>query len=607
MEILVSDIEFIKAIPKLPGIYRFYTANDAANIHGELLYIGKAVNLQNRIKSYFQKTESLSPRIRLMVSKIFRIEITVTYNEASALILENNLIKHLKPKYNIIFRDDKSYPLIRLSLHDFPKLDSFRGKVNSDTHIYFGPYPNSYGVLQNLDLIGKLFKLRNCTDAVLASRSRPCIMYQIKRCSAPCVNLITKDGYAISVGLAVDFLNGKYSTIIETLTHKMQNYAELMEFEKASVIRDRLNLIMHISSSQIISSYQQPLSADIIICESYAEKVFIYLIILRNGLYIGDKNFILDNPDESVAKVVEVFLESYYSDSRNTQNIFTKYELTDKFKQLFFQALNIKVSTGRYKQVEQLYKMGQINLGKIINQYHGGMELKQIAAELANKLNLSDIHRIECIDVSHNHGENTVGSIVVYEDGVINHNKYRRYNLNVDSSGNPIRGNDLLAMKTILKRRFSNHESYLPDIILIDGGSLQLNILKNILDEYELCDRIRGLAIFKGERRDPKFDQIIIDDGVILKYSEDSRLFKLLHLLRDEAHRFAITGHRKKQIKKMSYSELDEIQNLGTKKKKALLAHFGSVKNIAHASVSDLQSVVGIGNVLAQQIYAYFH
>ncbi|MBP9741833.1 MAG: excinuclease ABC subunit UvrC [Burkholderiales bacterium] len=607
MEILVSDRDFVKAIPKLPGIYRFYTASDASNIHGELLYIGKAVNLQNRIKSYFQKTENLSPRIQLMVSKIFRIEITVTYNEASALILENNLIKHLKPKYNIIFRDDKSYPLIRLSQHDFPKLDSFRGKVDNDTHTYFGPYPNSYGVRQNLDLISKIFKLRNCSDVVFAARTRPCIMYEIKRCSAPCVNLITKKDYAASVALAVDFLNGKYSTIIEKLTQEMLQHAENMEFEKASVIRDQLNLIKHISSSQIINSYQQPLSADIIICEGYGEKVFIYLIILRNGLYIGDKHFILNNPDNSISKVVEVFLESYYSDSRNTQSVFTQYELTDKFKQLFFQALNIKISNGRYKQVEQLYKMGQINLGKIINQYQDGIELKQIAAELASILNLANIRRIECIDVSHNHGENTVGSIVVYEDGIIDHNKYRRYNLNVDSSGSLIRGNDLLAMKTILQRRLNNHELHLPDVILIDGGSLQLNILKNILDDYELCDRIRGLAIFKGERRNPKLDQIIIDDGKTLKYSENNQLFKLLHLLRDEAHRFAITGHRKKQVKKMSYSELDEIQNLGAKKKKALLAHFGSVKSIANASVSDLQKVVGIGNVLAQQIYAYFH
>ncbi|MDQ5920051.1 MAG: excinuclease subunit [Pseudomonadota bacterium] len=631
MNILVSDPNFIKVIPKLPGVYRFYAIREVKNCgdkqdeYGdyELLYVGKALNLYNRVKSYFQKSNNLSPRISLMVAKVHSIEITVTENEVSALILENNLIKSLKPKYNIIFRDDKSYPLIRLSKHEFPRLDSFRKKMDAGnlSDNLFGPYPNSFAVKQNLDLIGKLFKLRNCTDAVFSSRTRPCIMYEIKRCSAPCVHLVSKADYAVQVALAIDFLKGKYASVLDSLTAQMYQLSDHMEFEKAAVVRDRLNQIKHISSSQIINSYNQPMSADLIICRGDEAKVFIYLIILRNGLYVGDKSFILDNLDDDVSQVVEAFLENYYlgsthnaiSEAANTsynynaQGIFTKFSLRDEFKQLFFKACNIKISQGRYKQIKKLYQMGEVNLRNIINQYQGMHYFNNAAGYLANLLNLNEIKRIECIDVSHHQGDNTVASIVVYENGVIDHSKYRRYNLATDLSGRPVGGNDLLAMQTVLERRLQNKELKLPDVILVDGGQLQLDILKNILKNAKLYDRMRGLAIFKGERRDPTLDRVLVDNGDVLGYANHPLLFRLLQGLRDEAHRFAITGHRKRQVKKMSQSQLDDIPNLGIKKKKALLAHFGSVKSIMNAGVADLQNVVGIGSVLAEHIYRYFH
>lgn len=606
MELLVSNPGFIKEIPKNPGVYRFYAAKDDTNIEEELLYVGKALNLQYRVKSYFQKSSSLSPRISLMVTKIARIEITVTENEVSALILENNLIKSLKPKYNIIFRDDKTYPLIRLSKHEFPKMENYRGKPNLYDR-FFGPFPNSYALRQSLDMIGRLFRLRTCTDASFAMRDRPCMLYQIKRCDAPCVSYISQADYAKQVDLAVDFMQGNYSQIMHDLTLQMNELASAMEFEKASVVRDKIGLIKQLSRSQIINNYDEPLSADLVFCEGLANKVFIYLIILRNGIYIGDKHFILANPDASAGEVFEVFLEGYYLANPATTNVFTTFNLSDEFKKLLVSACGVKISHNITEQVKKLYNMGMVNLHKIIEQSQGDNVLFDAAVKLAKLLDLDKVERIECIDISHNQGENTVASLVVYENGKIDNNKYRRYNLDTDLDGNLINGDDLLAMETVIKRRFLSQELKLPDVILLDGGQLQYDAVKMILNSLGLYGKIRLVAIFKGERRDPVFDQVVLPDGLILRYQDEKLLFKLLQGLRDEAHRFAITGHRKKQVKKMVVSKLNDIPNIGTKKKQALIASFGSVKDVANASIDELCKVNGIGLILANQIYAYFH
>jgi excinuclease ABC subunit C len=603
MQFLVSSPDFIKHIPHEPGVYRFYALADSSSELGELLYVGKALDLYKRVKSYFQKSQALSPRISLMVSKIHKIEITLTENEVSALILENNLIKSLKPKYNIIFRDDKSYPLIRLSGHAYPKLDSFRGKPNNSKCSYFGPYPNSTAVRQNIDMIGRIFKLRTCSDNVLASRVRPCILYEIKRCTAPCVNLVSEADYHIQVTQAIDFLNGKFALVIDNLSRQMYDFADKMEFEQAALIRDRLGLIKHISANQIINNYNEPLSADLILCDTQANKVLIYLIILRNGLYIGDKHFVLDNVDDDVNSIVEIFLENYYLENRNTKHIYTEFNLSLKFKALFFKAFAIKIGYSSNQQVQKLYQMGRINLHKITLQSPRGFELA--ADKLAKLLDIQSIKRIECIDISHNHGEDTVASLVVYQNGIIDHAKYRKYNLQLDSAGNPINGNDILAMEVVLRRRLANSEMELPELILVDGGKLQLETLKMVLIDMGLYDKIRLLALFKGERRDPLFDRLLFEDGRIISY--EASMFGLLQELRDEAHRFAITGHRKRQIKKMTISILSEIPNLGVQKKRALLAHFGSVKAIANAKMDELKQVNGIGDALADQIYSFFH
>ncbi len=602
MQILVSVPDFIKNIPHEPGVYRFYKESSDTSSLGELLYVGKALDVYKRVKSYFQKSQALSPRISLMVSKIHTIEITVTENEVSALILENNLIKNLKPKYNIIFRDDKSYPLLRLSNHTYPKLDSYRGKPNGKDS-YFGPYPNGTAIRQNLDMIGRIFKLRTCTDSAFKNRVRPCVLYEIQRCTAPCVNLVSEVDYHNQVTQTIDFLNGKFAKVIDNLTKQMYDFAEKMEFEQAAIVRDRLGVIKHINANQIINNYNEPISADLVLCENSVNKVFIYLIILRNGLYIGDKHFVLDNIDNDIANIFEIFLESYYLEDRSTKQIYCEFNVSEEFKYLFHKAIGITITSTKSNQVQQLYQMGYVNLNRIIEQSSKGLEGN--ADKIAALLGMKSLKRIECIDISHNHGENTVGGLVVYSNGIIDHSKYRKYNLSQDYNKMAINGNDLIAMETVLRRRLSNTEMPLPELILIDGGKLQLETLKMVLIDMNLCDKIRCLGIYKGEHRNPLFDRLLLEDGRVISY--DASIFGLLQSLRDEAHRFAITGHRKRQIKKMTISVLSEIPNLGVHKKRALLAHFGSAKAIAEAKIDELKQVNGIGDILANQIYSFFH
>ncbi|MFN8769402.1 MAG: excinuclease ABC subunit UvrC [Neisseriaceae bacterium] len=592
MKLSIKQKDFLNKIPKSPGVYRFFAEDN------ELLYVGKAINLYKRVKSYFQKQYNTSPRIALMVAKISYLEITITENETSALILENNLIKELKPKYNIIFRDDKTYPLIRITGHQFPKIDYYRGKTLK-SNVYFGPYPNATATKQTIDTIQRIFKLRTCSDSFFNNRTRPCILYQIKRCTAPCVGYVDIKQYKDQIDSAKDFLNGKYNELLELLSKKMYDASELMDFETAATIRDEITMIKQIQVNQIITSHNKALSADLIIHDIVSNKLHIYLIVIRNGMYIGDNNFVVDVIDEDYINSLEVFLENYYLNNRNTKLIILETVLDKEFIQFFASALQIKIDNKISDKVEGLFAMGKINLRNIIesNDSHIIDAINVLSHELD-----SIVNRIECIDVSHNQGENAVASIVVFDNGIIDNSQYRKFNLPIE-----VNGNDLLAMEMVLNRRLTKVDSKLPDVILVDGGKLQFETVKNIISKHSLCGKIKVVAIFKGEKRNPKLDRLILEDTRIISYKDASNLFRLLQKLRDEAHRFAITGHRKKQVKKMSNSVIVEIPNVGMKTRKALLLHFGSVKAIAEASVNDLQEVVGIGNVLANQIYSYFH
>jgi excinuclease ABC subunit C len=590
---VVPDFSFINQLPDAPGVYRFF------GVDGTLLYVGKAISLIKRVRSYFRRDNSISPRISLMVSKIAKIEITVTENEASALILENNLIKNAHPKYNIVFRDDKSYPYIRVSHHQFPLIEYTRRKPDKLAD-YFGPYPNSFAVKETLELLQRLFKLRTCADAVFANRSRPCMLYQIERCSAPCVDKISKDEYSNLIKNATAFLSGNYSDLIDRMSSDMYAAAELLRFEEASSLRDKIAAIKQVQDKQIITSSSEVVNGDLVTYIEQNGMVFIYLIMLRNGVYIGDKHFEIKIVDE--VNMQEAFVEEYYTSRQDVAKIYCDFPIDVAFAKFMFEARKIKLQEAKTnKRIVELFKMAQTNLQIIVDNYKKGTVYDGGAARLSEFLNLK-VNRVECYDTSHHHGSSAVTSMVVYEDGIINNNLYRKFNLPLT-----INGDDLLALSTVLNRRLMNKTLPLPEVILVDGGKTQLEETKNILEELGFHDKIKAIAIYKGENRKPELDRVIIDTNLELNYHDEPQLFKLLQALRDEAHRFAITGHRKQQVNKMKHSRLEDIPGIGAQKRKALIAFFGSSQLVAAATVEELCQIKGIGPELANQIYSYFH
>lgn len=590
---VAADLSFLKQLPDAPGVYRFFATD------GTLLYVGKAISLFKRVRSYFRRDSSVSPRISLMIAKIASIEITVTENEASALILENNLIKNARPKYNIVFRDDKSYPYIRVSQHQFPLIEYTRHKPDKLAS-YFGPYPNSSAAKETLELLQRLFKLRTCADPVFANRSRPCMLYQIERCSAPCVGKISEDEYSHLIKNAVTFLSGNYTELVNKMSSEMYLAAELLKFEEASALRDKIAAIKQVQDRQIISSSAEAVSGDLASSVEYGGITFIYLIMLRNGIYIGDKHFEIKIVDE--INMVEAFFEEYYALRQDTTTVYCDFSIDEKFVKFMLETKNIKIQEVKAnKRMNELFKMAQVNLQIIIENYGKGNQYKKGVARLSQLLE-RDINRIECYDTSHHHGSSAVTSMVVYEDGLINNSLYRKFNLPAI-----INGDDLLALSTVLNRRLANKTLPTPEVILVDGGKTQLEETKNILEQLGFHDKIKAIAIYKGENRRPELDRVIINTNLELNYHDEPQLFKLLQTLRDEAHRFAITGHRKKQVNKMKHSRLEDIPGIGVQKRKALMAFFGSSQLVAAATVEDLCQVTGIGPELATQIYSYFH
>ena len=588
------DNSFFFFFSHSPGVYRYYNADEL------LLYVGKALDLHKRVKSYFQKKIDLSPRIGLMVSKIHSIELTVTENETSALLLESNLIKSLKPKYNIIFRDDKSYPYIKISTHQYPLIEYFRGKPQARDTL-FGPYPNPYVVRENLDLLQRLFKLRTCTDGSFANRSRPCMLYQVNLCCAPCVAKVSPAQYAEYVKYAKDFLRGNFSDLVAKLSQQMYQFAEQLEFEQASSLRDKIGLIRELQHKQIVSDSNLPINSDILLTREYNQQLFIYLIIIRNGLYVGDKHFAQRLVD-SKELILEAFLESYYRSEQLTRLIYLDQALNSDFNEYFYKIYGLKLVYGFKGRLAELALMGRKNLEKVIENSHLDNIYIDACSKLATLLQVERVNRIECYDTSHNHGSSAVAAMTVYANGKIDHSLYRKFNLS-DS----INGDDLLALETVLKRRLANKELPVPEVILVDGGKTQLAISKKLIDELGFCDKIKLIAIFKGEQRKAEFDKVIIDTTTELTFLDEPLLFKLLQTLRDEAHRFAITGHRKKQQQRMQTSQLEDIAGIGASKRKALIAFFGSATAVANAGIEQLQQVDGVGVELANSIYKHFH
>ena len=614
----------LKRIPGLPGVYRFF---DEA---GHILYVGKAKDLKKRVSSYFQRTQ-LSPRIERMVKRIIRFEITVTRTETEALILENNLIKEHSPPFNILFRDDKSYPYLMLSGHDYPRLASYRGKVDRRNR-YFGPFPNSWAVRNSVQILQKVFRLRTCEDSVFKNRSRPCLLHQIHRCSAPCVGMLSKDQYSQDVQQALRFLEGDHRAVLADLEVEMEEHSVAMEFEMAAIIRDRiadLSSVLQQQAMDVVADGEG--DVDILAAEIMDGNICVNLAMVRGGRHLGDRAYfprgIKASPDATYhpSEILETFIQQHYLDiDTNAEpstllpsvlitNVALKGDSIDVLLQSLTEHSTRKVQLLHQPQGQGKYWLsmaeGNAKIALLRRISETGGQLAKVRA-LADVLNLDLEHldqlRIECFDISHTSGEATQASCVVFAKNEMQSSEYRRFNITGITGGD-----DYAAMRQVLTRRYSNYQEIppekVPHLVLIDGGKGQVEISRQVFSELGIdIGLIVGVA--KGEDRKVGLETLIFVDGrESLTLGQDSQALMLIAHIRDEAHRFAITGMRAKRAKTRTVSRLEEIEGIGAKRRQKLLARFGGIKGVANASIEELLSVEGISSTLAEQIYRQLH
>lgn len=597
----------LKNLPNLPGVYRMKNAEDT------VIYVGKAKDLKKRVSSYFNKNLP-SPRTRMMVSQITSIETTVTRTEAEALLLENNLIKSIMPRYNVLFRDDKSYPYIALTGDTFSRLAFHRGSQKSGLQRknaqYFGPFPNSVAVRESIQLLQKVFKLRTCENTVFANRTRPCLQYQIERCTAPCVDYISAEDYAHDVHHAAMFLEGKTNEVLNALGDKMNTAAANQEYEAAALFRDRMQALRQVQAKQFVSDFSIS-DADVIACVELQGQHCINLVMIRGGRHLGDKSFFPKNSQEAdLTETIEAFLTQHYVAQNTPPMLVCGLDIDAKSVEdlLSEQAgRKIKIITNPIGDKRVWLKMAETNAELALSQ-RAATSANQTAKLLAlrDALNLADsVERIECFDISHTMGEATVGSCVVFDKGDMQNSEYRRYNITGITPGD-----DYAAMRDVLTRRYKKvaaGEGVRPDLIFIDGGKGQLGVAIEVMQEVGLDD-ILMVGIAKGEERRPGLETMIFSDtGEMLNLEKDNRGLHLLQQIRDEAHRFAITGHRAKRAKARITSSLEDIEGVGAKRRKALLTRFGGLDGVKGASMDELAQVEGISPALAEKIYEQFH
>jgi excinuclease ABC subunit C len=586
-------------LPSLPGVYRML--GEA----GEVLYVGKARDLKKRVSSYFQKSDQ-SPRIRLMVQNIRDIQITVTRSESEALLLENNLIKGLSPKYNILFRDDKSYPYVLLTGHAYPRLAYFRGTPDKADRT-FGPFPNSFAVRESLQILQKVFRLRTCEDTVFGNRSRPCLLHQIKRCSGPCVGLVSDADYARDVENATLFLQGKDDELMADLMAKMEAASRELRFEAAALYRDQVQALARVREKQFVES-RGAQDADVVGLAIRGGVACVYLIMIRAGRNLGGKAFFPSNADEAEpAQVLEAFLSQHYAGRAAPNVVVMGSEVEGMADWLTEEAgRKVQVVTNPVGERRNWLRMAEHNaeLALISREGQRAGQEHRLAA-LNEVLGETDIKRIECFDVSHTMGEATVVSCVVYDNGGMRSSEYRRFNIDT-----PNPGDDYYAMREALTRRYAKlaeGEGKLPDLLLIDGGRGQLNVALDVLGELGL-NQIAMLGVAKGEERKPGLEQLILpDEKEPMRLPPDHPALHLIQEVRDEAHRFAITGHRAKRAKKRTTSSLEDIPGIGPKRRQRLLQTFGGLRGIQSAGIEELAQVEGISRELAEKLYRALH
>jgi excinuclease ABC subunit C len=639
----------VAALPALPGVYRYFDAND------DLLYVGKAIHLKRRVSSYFQKDHG-GTRTGHMVSKIVRMETTVVRSEAEALLLENNLIKTLSPKYNILFRDDKSYPYLKITSQAFPRMAYYRGAVDKK-HSYFGPYPNGWAVKESILLLQKVFMLRTCEDSVFANRTRPCLLYQIKRCSGPCVPSLTKitpqefeENYGQDVKHAEQFLRGETQVVMQTLEAQMMACSDQLEFEMAAELRDRIAALSNILHQQSVETTGSDKDVDILAVKVQGGKACVNLAMVRGGRHLGDRQYFpvhvedaayMENAahvqttdiDAAEVKSVEVlvleaFIAQHYIQVPIPAALITSVEVDKGLVKALSEQAGFKVSVvhnpreQRRIWLEMAQNNANIQLARLLSE-EGSQQARTRTLVDALELVTDDIDalRIECFDISHTAGEATQASCVVFHHHKMQSAEYRRYNIDGITGGD-----DYAAMRQVLERRYSKiveadkiakitaeeagtePKSLMPNIVLIDGGKGQISTAREVFEKLGL-DTSLLVGVEKGEGRKVGLEELVFADGREKVYlGKDSSALMLVAQIRDEAHRFAITGMRAKRAKvRVGGSKIEDIPGIGPKRRAKLLQRFGGIRGVSMASAEDIATVEGVSKELAETIYKALH